>query len=51
MTMHPTLASVSNASIAAASSAIRAELSALSACGRLRRITATRPAVSTTMCW
>ena len=48
--MQPMASSASNASIAAASSPISAELSALSACGRLRRMMPTWPLVSTRMC-
>ena len=45
--MQPMPASASNSAMARASSALSAELSALSACGRLRRMMPTRPRVST----
>ena len=45
----PMLVSASNASIAAIISVTRAAFSALSACGRLKRMMPTRPLVSTWM--
>ncbi len=49
ISMQPMLASASKAPTACVTSAISAALSALSAFGRLRRMTPTRPLVSTMM--
>jgi hypothetical protein len=49
ITRQPILSSASKASIACFNSSMSARLSALSACGRLSRMTPTRPLVSTMM--